>query len=87
MLPSTIQHEKNWGTLMNMLGMQNPSSRALVAGAGVAGLAFIAKYPRPAFTQDGKLKPIGMGGPGPNSGSLQFLYLPVGAAVLTYLFT
>lgn len=70
-----------------LLGLGNPGQRALFAGAVVATGAYLASYPKTAFANS-KLKPIDINATQRGEGSgLNFLYLPVGAAVAAYLFT
>ena len=74
------------GILVRM-GLAQPISRAFVIGVTVAGLAYLAKYPKEAFREDGSMKPHKALSPEPDATYTHFLLAPVGAAAIGFLFT
>ena len=74
-------------SVMVVLGMGNPASRAFVAGTAAAGVAYLSGYPKQAFRDDGSMKPLKFISPDPDATNTHFLLIPAVAAAAVFLFT
>ena len=73
--------------IMVKLGLGQPISRAFVAGVVVAGVSYLAKYPKASFREDGSMKPLSFLSAEPDATTTHFLLVPVVSAGAVYLFT
>jgi hypothetical protein len=73
--------------IMVRLGLAQPSSRAFVIGTAAAGVAYLARFPKQAFRDDGSMKPLSLLSSEPDATNTHFLLVPVIAAGAGYLFT
>lgn len=73
--------------IMVRLGLGQPLSRAFVAGAVAAGVAYASGYPKEAFRDDGSIKPLKYLSPEPDATHAHFLLIPLATALAVGLFT
>ena len=73
--------------MMVYLGLGSPIQRAVVAGALVGGISYLAKSPREAFDEDGRLKKWSPMTIGENTTDTHFLMCPILAATAVFVFT
>jgi hypothetical protein len=69
------------------LGLAQPESRAFVAAGLTTVVMYAAGAPKSAFTEEGELRPWKPLSADPTATNLHFLAVPLGVAVITYLFT
>ena len=86
-MAGVIESVTTYPDMMVKLGLATPASRAFVVGSVALAGVYLAGYPKSAFNPNGSLKPIGLGGSAPDAAKPDFLYVPVGAALVGYLFT
>lgn len=73
--------------MMVYLGLGSPIQRAIVAGALASGISYVAKMPRDAFDEDGRLKKWAPMSIGEDTTDTHFLMCPLAAAALVFVFT
>ena len=70
-----------------LLGLAQPSSRAFVAATLAGTFSYVTKMPACFYEEDGSLKPFRPLSPELNATDVHFFLVPLGAAVVAYLFT
>ena len=80
-------HVEGLRGIMVQAGLATPSSRAFVAGTVAGLLAYGLRWPGNAFDEGGQMRPLKMVSSAPTATNNHFLVVPVGAAVLAYVFT
>ena len=86
-MASVVETVDDLRGILVKVGLGQPTSRAFVAGTAAAGLAYLAKFPKQAFREDGSMKPLQALSAAPDATNTHFLLLPVAAAAVTFLFT
>jgi len=84
---SRVEVVDDWRGMMVRMGLGQPSARAFVAASITTGMAYIAKYPKAAFREDGSIKPLKGLSPDMDATSTHFLLLPVAVGTAVFLFT
>lgn len=74
------------GVLVKM-GLASPMSRAFVAGTVVGLGAYAVGYPQSSFDEKGEMRPFSLVSSAPTATTNHFLAVPLGAALIAYLFT
>lgn len=69
------------------LGLGEPYQRAFVAATTLGVLAYAFKLPDGAFDDEGQMRPFKGVSQSPNATNAHFLWVPIGAATVVYLFT
>jgi hypothetical protein len=73
--------------IMVQNGLATPVSRAFVAGTAAGLAAYAVKWPRNAFDEEGQMRPLSWVSKDPKATTSHFLVVPMGTAVLAYLFS
>jgi hypothetical protein len=74
------------GVMVNV-GLASPMSRAFVAGTVVGLGAYAVGWPKSSFDEKGEMRPFSLVSKAPNATTNHFLAVPLGAAVIAYIFT
>ena len=86
-MTSTIEQVKDMRGILVKLGLGQPSARGFCSFAVVAGIAYLASYPKGAFDDEGGMRPWKPLSPSPTATNAHFLTLPLAVGVACYLFT
>ena len=68
-------------------GLATPVSRAFVLGTVVGLGAYALKMPTACFCEKGEMRPLSLVSKAPTATLSHFLAVPLGAAILAYVFT
>ena len=69
------------------LRLGRPCDRAVCGAVIVGTAAYLARWPKACFTEEGELRPFKKLSPEPDATYKHFLLVPLTAAVVFYLFT
>tara|TARA_B100001094_G_C17769902_1_gene594500 strand:+ start:306 stop:569 length:264 start_codon:yes stop_codon:yes gene_type:complete len=73
--------------IMVHAGLATPISRAFVVGTVVGIGAYALKMPTASFDEKGEMRPLSLVSKAPTATMSHFLAVPLGAAILAYVFT
>ena len=73
--------------VMVRAGLATPLSRAFVAGTVVGLGAYVLGFPKSSFDEKGEMRPFSLVSKAPQATTNHFLAVPLGAAIIAYVFT